>query len=292
MDINLLLNLIVNGLLAGGMYALIASGFTLILGVMQIFNMAQGQFYMLGAFATYGIVSVAGMPYPVGIIGAVIAMVILGVLFYFGIMQWVMKWGFFHSMLVTIAFATIVSQIALITKFGYDPGVVAPIFPGSWDVGDLILNKGKMAVILFAIIVMVILYLFMKTKIGTAMLASAENRDVAGLQGINAKQIFWVTMAVGCGLCGIAGALIAPVMASDVNMGGKIFIRAMAVVMIGGQGSMAGALIAAFLVGLIESFAYQYVGDLNMVVIFIVMGVIIYFRPGGLLGKPLPIPGA
>jgi branched-chain amino acid transport system permease protein len=207
-------------------------------------------------------------------------------------MQWVMKWGFFHSMLVTIAFATIVSQVALITKFGYDPGVVAPIFPGSWNVGDLILNKGKMAVILFAIIVMVILYLFMKTKIGTAMLASAENRDVAGLQGINAKQIFWMTMAVGCGLCGIAGALIAPVMASDVNMGGKIFVRAIAVVMIGGQGSMSGALIAAFLVGLIESFAYQYVGDLNMVVIFIVMGVIIYFRPGGLLGKPLPIPGA
>lgn len=290
MDLALFFQLLVNGLLSGGMYALIASGFTLILGVMQIFNMAQGQFYMLGAFATFGVVAGLGLPYPVAILGAVISMVALGIAFYFGIMQWVMKWGFFHSMLVTIAFATIVSQVSLIT-FGYNPGVVAPVFPGAWHAGDVVLNKGKMAVILFAILVMVILYLFMKTKIGTAMLASAENRDVAGLQGINAKQVFWVTMAVGCGLCGIAGAIIAPVMSSDVNMGGKIFIRAMAVVMIGGQGSMAGALIAAFLVGIIESFAYQFVGDLNLVVIFMVMGIIIYFRPGGLMGKPLPLPG-
>jgi branched-chain amino acid transport system permease protein len=290
MDVALFFQLLINGLLSGGMYALIASGFTLILGVMQIFNMAQGQFYMLGAFATYGVMAGLGMPYPVAIVGAVIAMVALGIAFYFGLMQWVMKWGFFHSMLVTIAFATIVSQVSLIT-FGYNPGVVAPVFPGSWHLGDVVFNRGKMAVIVFAIIVMVILYYFMKTKIGTAMLASAENRDVAGLQGINAKQVFWVTMAVGCGLCGIAGALIAPVMSSDVNMGGKIFIRAMAVVMIGGQGSMAGALIAAFMVGIVESIAYQFLGDLNLVVVFALMGVIIYFRPGGLLGKPLPLPG-
>jgi branched-chain amino acid transport system permease protein len=290
MSVALFFQLLINGLLSGGMYALIASGFTLILGVMQIFNMAQGQFYMLGAFATYGVMAGFGMPYPVAIIGAVIAMVALGIAFYFGLMQWVMKWGFFHSMLVTIAFATIVSQVSLIT-FGYNPGVVAPVFPGSWHVGEVVLNRGKVSVIVFAIIVMVILYYFMKTKIGTAMLASAENRDVAGLQGINAKQVFWVTMAVGCGLCGVAGALIAPVMSSDVNMGGKIFIRAMAVVMIGGQGSMAGALIAAFIVGIVESFAYQFLGDLNLVVVFALMGIIIYFRPGGLLGKPLPLPG-
>jgi branched-chain amino acid transport system permease protein len=290
MSVALFFQLLINGLLSGGMYALIASGFTLILGVMQIFNMAQGQFYMLGAFATYGVMAGLGMPYPVAIIGAVIAMIALGIAFYFGLMQWVMKWGFFHSMLVTIAFATIVSQVSLIT-FGYNPGVVAPVFPGAWHLGEVVFNRGKMAVIVFAIIVMVILYYFMKTKIGTAMLASAENRDVAGLQGINAKQVFWVTMAVGCGLCGVAGALIAPVMSSDVNMGGKIFIRAMAVVMIGGQGSMAGALIAAFMVGIVESFAYQFLGDLNLVVVFALMGIIIYFRPGGLLGKPLPLPG-
>lgn len=290
MDLALFFQLLVNGLMSGGMYAMIASGFTIILGVMQIFNMAQGQFYMLGAFATFGVMAGLGLPYPVAILGAVAAMAVLGILFHFSIMQWVMKWGFFHSMLVTIAFATIVSQSSLIT-FGYDPGFVPPVFPGSWEIGAVTFSRNKVFVIVCAIIVMVGLYYFMKTKIGTAMLASAENRDVAGLQGINSQKIFWVTMAVGCALCGIAGALIAPVMSSDVNMGNKIFIRAITVVMIGGMGSMSGALLAAFLVGIVESFAYQFVGDLNLVVVFIFMGLVIYFRPGGLFGKPLPIPG-
>jgi branched-chain amino acid transport system permease protein len=290
MDLSLFFQLLVNGLMSGGLYAMIASGFTLILGVMQIFNMAQGQFYMLGAFATYGAIAALGLPYPVAVIGAVVAMAILGILFHFSIMQWAMPHGFFHSMLVTIAFATIVSQTSLIT-FGYNPGVVNPIFPGSWHIGDVVFNRGKLFLIFCSIIVMVILYYFMKTKIGTAMLAASENRDVAGLQGINSKKVFWVTMAVGCALCGVAGALIAPVMSSDVNMGSKIFTRAILVVMIGGNGSMSGALLAAFLVGIVESFAYQFVGDLNLVVLFVMMGIIIYFRPGGLMGKPLPIPG-
>ena len=138
---------------------------------------------------------------------------------------------------------------------------------------------------------MAALYYFMKTKIGTAMLAAAENNEVAQLQGINSKRIFWVTMAVGSGLCGIAGSLIAPVLSATSSMGMNAFIRSMLVVLIGGTGSMMGALLAAFLVGIVESFAFQYVGQLSLVAIFAFAAVLLYFRPGGLLGKPLPIPG-
>lgn len=123
------------------------------------------------------------------------------------------------------------------------------------------------------------------------MVAAAENRDVAGLQGINAKQIFWITMAVGCGLSGIAGALIVPVLSASVVMGTGMFIRVMMVVLVGGMGSMSGALIAAFIIGLVESFAYQLVGELSLVVIFVLVAILMFFRPGGLLGKPLPVPG-
>jgi len=138
---------------------------------------------------------------------------------------------------------------------------------------------------------MVVLYYFMKTRIGTAMLAAAENNEVAQLQGINAKRIFWVTMAVGSGLCGIAGSLIVPVLSATNNMGMNAFIRSMLVVLIGGTGSMSGALMAAFMVGIVESFAFQYVGQLSLVAIFAFAAVLLFFRPGGLLGKPLPIPG-
>jgi branched-chain amino acid transport system permease protein len=290
MNAGLFFQVLVNGLMSGGMYALIASGFTLILGVIQIFNFSQGQFYMLGAFTTFAVTSSFGLPYPIAVLAAMLAMGILGLLFHFAIIQWVMPYGFFHSLLVTISFGTIIGQSSLLT-FGYKEGVVPPVFPGALSVGEITLNRGKLVVIAGAIVVMVVLYFFMKTKMGTAMQAAAENRDVAGLQGINAKQIFWVTMVVGCALCGVAGGFIVPVLGASVAMGTRVFIRAMLVVMIGGMGSMAGALIASFLVGIVESFAFHFVGEINLLAIFVFMGVLMFFRPGGLLGKPLPIPG-
>jgi branched-chain amino acid transport system permease protein len=290
MDLGLFLQILINGLMSGGMYALVASGFTLILGVIQVFNMAQGHFYMLGAFVTFAVAVSFGLPYPVALLTALLAMALLGVLFHFAIIHWTIPYGFFHMMLVTIAFGTIISQGSLLT-FGYNEQVVPPVLPGTLIIGDITLNRGKLLVIAGAIIVMVALYFFMKTKMGTAMLAAAENRDVAGLQGINAHRIFWVTMAVGCGLCGVAGALIVPVLSATSTMGVNVFIRSMLVVLIGGIGSMSGALLAAFLIGIIESFAFQYVGQLSLLVIFVFMAILMFFKPGGLLGKPLPVPG-
>lgn len=290
MDFGLFLQLVVNGLMSGGIYALVASGFTLILGVIQVFNFSQGQFYMLGAYATYGIVTSLGLPYPVGILAALAAMFLLGILFHFVIVSWTLPHGFFHTMLVTVAFSTMVGQASFLT-FASDQRLVEPVIPGMVNIGGVTLNNGKLLVIAGAIIVMAVLYYFMKTKIGTAMLAAAENKEVAELQGINSKRVFWVTMAVGCGLCGVAGSLIVPVLSATNGMGINAFIRSMLVVLIGGTGSMSGALLAAFLVGIVESFAFQYVGQLSLVAIFAFAAVLLFFRPGGLLGKPLPIPG-
>jgi branched-chain amino acid transport system permease protein len=289
-DAGLFFQILVNGLMSGGMYALVASGFTLILGVIQVFNMAQGQFYMLGAYVTFGVASGLGLPYPVACLAALGSMALLGVLFHFSVVQWTIPQGFFHMMLVTIAFSGIIGQVSLLT-FAYDQGVVTPVIVGTLKIGGVVVGWSKLVVIGGAILVMVILYLFMKTKVGTAMLAAAENRDVAELQGINAKRVFWVTMAVGCGLCGIAGSLIVPVVSATNTMGMNVFIRSILVVIIGGTGSMSGALLAAFLVGIIESFAFHFVEQASLLVIFAFAAVLIFFRPGGLLGKPLPVPG-
>jgi branched-chain amino acid transport system permease protein len=289
-DLALFLQLVVNGLMSGGIYALIAAGFTLILGVIQVFNFSQGQFYMLGAYVTFGIVTSLGLPYPVGILASLVAMFLFGILFHFVFVKWTLPHGFFHTMLVTVAFSTMVGQASFLT-FASDQKLVDPVIPGAINVGGITLNNGKLLVIAGAIIVMVVLYYFMKTKIGTAMLAAAENKEVAQLQGINASRVFWVTMAVGCGLCGIAGSLIVPVLSATNSMGITAFVRSMLVVLIGGTGSMSGALLAAFLVGIVESFAFQYVGQLSLVAVFAFAAVLLFFRPGGLLGKPLPIPG-
>jgi branched-chain amino acid transport system permease protein len=289
-NLDLFLQIVVNGLMSGGVYALVASGFTLILGVMQVFNFAQGQFYMMGAYLAVAVVSALGLPYPIAILASLLAMAILGVLLHVAVVQWTLPAGFFNTMLVTIAFGTIVTQAATLT-FGYREAVMRPVLPGTTKLGSISLNNGKLLVIAGAIMVMVALYLFMKTKIGVSMRAAAENRDVASLQGINPRRIFWTTMAVGCGLCGVAGALTAPVLAASSSMGNNVMIKAMLVVLVGGSGSMSGALVAAFLVGIVESIAFQFVGQQSLIAIFALVAILVFLRPGGLLGKPLPIPG-
>jgi len=290
LDLGLFLQIFLNGLMIGGIYALIASGFTLILGVIQVFNFAQGKFYMLGAFIAIAVVTNLGLPYPVAILIALVATALLGAALYFGVIQFTTRSGFFNTMLVTVAFGTVVAQSAMVS-FGSREAVLPPVVPGTLSFGGVTIPNGKLVVIAGAVVVMVALHLFMKTRIGVSMLAAAENRDVASLQGINPKRVFWVTMSVGCGLCGIAGALVVPVLAASGTMGSTIFIKALLVVLVGGTGSMSGALLAAFIVGIAESYAFHFFGHLGLLVIFVLVAVLIFFRPGGLLGKPLPVPG-
>jgi branched-chain amino acid transport system permease protein len=284
------IQLLVNGVMLGGLYALVASGFTLILGVIQVFNFAQGQFYMLGAFITFGTAVSLGIPYLLAVVITVLCVGLLGILVYFGVLHWTMKTGFLPTMLVTVALANIINQ-GFPLWLGYDERVVPAVIPGDVYLAGLRISSGRLLVIGAAIVVLVGLYYFMRSKLGTVMTAAAEDREVAGLQGINATTVFWMTMAIGCGLCGVAGALIVPVLSATTTMGDTIFIKALLVVMIAGTGSMAGALVAALLVGIIESIAFQYLGQLSVLVVFVFVAVLMFFRPGGLFGKPFPIPG-
>ena len=172
-------------------------------------------------------------------------MALLGVLFYFGLIHRTMTFGFFNTMLISIYFSNIISQVSLLT-FAEQEKAVPTVVPGSLNIGAVSFNNGKLLVIGAAVVILVALLFFMRTKIGTAMLAAAENRDVASLQGINATQIFWVTMAVGCALSGIGGAVLAPVSGAYLVMGQNIFLRALLVLMVGGMGSMSGALVPLF----------------------------------------------
>jgi branched-chain amino acid transport system permease protein len=290
MSVGLFFQLLANGIMCGGMYALVASGLTLTLGVVKVFNFAQGDFLMLGSYLAFTVAVTLGLPYWVAILTGLIGMSILGGLIYLGFIQPVIKYGFFNSMIISVLLVTIIEQISVLT-FAQQTQAIPPVFPGTINISDVVFSRGKLLVIACSIAVLVGLYYFMKLKVGKAMLASAENSEVATLQGINAKRIFLITMAVGCGLSGIAGAIVAPVYGAYVSMGSMVFSRALLVLMVGGMGSMSGALIGAFLIGILESFTFQFVGYLNLVVILVLVSILIFFRPGGLLGKPMPIPG-
>ena len=288
MDLALFFQCLVNGLAIGGIYAVVASGFTLVLGTMKIFNFAQGEFYMLGAFVTFGCCEVLHVPYALGLIAALVAMALLGVV----LQRFVIRYtygGFFHTVLATIAFGTIVRQTAVIT-FGKTDRFINPVVKGRTVIGDVMVSNDKLLLILLGIALIVLLHYFMKLKVGKAMRAVTEDQEVAGLQGINPRRVFVITMALGCGLAGISGAVIAPVLGATADMGHAIFVKILLVIIIGGMGSMPGALLAAFMIGLIESFGYQFVGGYNELVLLCCLLPLLFLRPGGLLGRPLAIP--
>ncbi len=288
MDLALFFQCLVNGLAIGGIYAVVASGFTVVLGAMKIMNFGQGQFYMLGAFVAYGVCEVLHLHYAAGLVASFAAMAALGVVLQRVIIRYTYE-GFFHTVLATIAFATIINQIAVIT-FGKTDRFMAPVIKGRVALGGIVVSNDKLLLLFLGVSLIVALHYFMKTKIGKAVRAVTENQETAGLQGINAKRMFVIVMALGCGLAGIAGALILPVLGARADMGLAIFIKILLVIIIGGMGSMPGALLAALIIGLIESFGYQFVGGYNELVLTCCLLPLLYFRPGGLLGKPFAIP--
>jgi branched-chain amino acid transport system permease protein len=290
MSVSLFFQILINGIMMGGTYALVASGLTLTLGVIKVFNFAQGDFLMLAAFATYAIVVALGLPYWLAVIVSFVGMALLGILVYFGIVARTLRHGFFNSMLATVFLATIIEQGSVIT-FASQTRTLPVVVKGTARLGEVTAPYSRLLVISISLVVLIALHFFMKRKVGKAMLAAAENSDVASLMGINPNRVFWMTMAVGCGLSGIAGAIVAPVYGAYSGMGSVIFSRALLVLMVGGMGSMSGALAGAFLIGILESFAFQFLGYWNLLVVLVLVGILMYFRPGGLLGKPMPLPG-
>jgi branched-chain amino acid transport system permease protein len=288
MDLSVFFQCLINGLAIGGIYAVVAAGFTLVLGTMKIFNFAQGEIYMLGAFVSYACVEVLHLNYAMALLGSLLTMALLGVILQRLIIRYTYG-GFFHTVLATIAFATIVRQTAVIT-FGKTDRFMNPVVKGRMEFGDIMIPNDKLLLIFLGVVLIFLLHFFMKSKLGKAMRAVTEDQEVAGLQGINAKKIFTITMALGCGMAGVAGAVIVPVLGATADMGHAIFIKILLVIIIGGMGSMPGALLAAFLIGQIESFGYQLVGGHNELLLLCCLIPILFLRPGGLLGRPLAIP--
>lgn len=288
MDLALFFQCLVNGLSIGGIYAVVASGFTLVLGTMKIFNFGQGEFYMLGAFVAFGCCEVLHLPYPVAFIASFATMALLGVILQRFVIRYTYQ-GFFHTVLATIAFGTIIRQTAVIT-FGKTDSFINPVVKGRTVIGEVMIPNDKLLLILLGLALILLLHYFMKLKVGKAMRAVTEDQEVAGLQGINARLIFVITMGLGCGLAGVSGALIAPVLGATADMGHAIFVKILLVIIIGGMGSMPGALLASFIIGMIESFGYQFVGGYNELLLLCCLIPLLFFRPGGLLGRPLAIP--
>lgn len=282
-----LIQLVVDGLAMGMVYVLLASGFNLIIGISRILFIAYAEFYMLGAYILWGLMVPLKFPFPVALCAAMLAPAILGGIIYLVIFRYIQykEQQFLTNIVAAIGLMMLMSQAALLV-FGTESRGMPSVFRGMVNVGGIRISVEKVVLIGLTLAVLIGLhFLLQKTRIGRAMRAVSFRADVAALQGVNSNMIYLATMAVGCALAGFAGGIMAPVFALSPTMG-AITLLIILVVMLGGIGSMPGAILAGLILGITLSFGQYFIGGgLARILFFAVIGIILFFRPGGLLGQ-------
>jgi branched-chain amino acid transport system permease protein len=284
---SLFFQLILDGMGMGLVYVILAAGLVLILSVSKIFFVAYGQFYMIGAYVMWAALVLLKLPFIIALMLAVAATTILGLLSYRFIFQGLqhIERQFMAMIVAAMGLMMILGQAGLIA-FGTVVRGVPTVLSGVVRVAGVSIALDKLLLIVFGLLITALLFvIYEKTRIGRAMRAVAFRPDTASLQGVNTNRIYLVTLGIASALAGFAGGIMAPVYVVHPEMGQNIFLPVLLVVMLGGQGSLVGAIFGGLLLGLTLSFGGYYMGGLAQILLFLIIGVIIFFRPTGLLGK-------
>ena len=275
----------VNGLIAGLLYLLMAVGFTLVFGVMRMVNFAHGEFYMLGAFSAYFMTSSLGLPFLATLVATFIGAVILGAL-----LEWLILKPFrndeLNGMIATIGLAMILQNLALMI-FGPDPYSMPSIVKGVTRLGKVAIPTSRIYVVVFALGMLVLLYLFLKhSRPGRALRAVVENFEIAAIQGIRSRIYYPLGFGIGIGLAAAAGALMAPLFSISPFIGAAPLLKAFIVVILGGLGSIPGAAVASIALGLLESYGSLFFsGSMVDMLVFLIVIAMLVVRPRGILGQ-------
>ncbi len=278
-------NILVAGILLGGIYSLVSIGLNLIFGVIRIVNFAQGEFVMLGMYGAYAAFLMLGMdPY-------LSLVIVLPVLFIFGVILQRFILQPLQSEPMMQVFATfglmlLLQNIVLAITGGVGYSVRSEVGNHVLRLGDLAVSVSRLIAVLAVLAVAVGLQWFLKhTLAGQAVRAVTQDKRAARLMGINVERTFMLTFGAGAALAGLAGTLIAPIYTMTPQIGGSFITAAFAVVVLGGLGSVWGALIGGFFIGLIEAVAAYYIDpELKHVAWFLVFILVLIVRPSGLFG--------
>jgi len=277
----LVAQIILNAFMLAGLYILIASGLTLVLGVIHIINFAHGAFVMLGAYAVYYLSARWGLPYLLAFIISVVAMGTLGMI----VEKFLYHrfWGKVVPCLVVAVGLTQVLQQGALIVFGIESKYMHSVFRGVLTLLGARFSLERLMVIVFALVLVGGLLIFLKTaKIGMAMRAVAQDTDAAVLQGVSISRTARVAMFIGCGMAAAAGMMIAPVFNVDAYMGEFLLTKAFMIIIIGGMGSLPGAIMAGIFVGFIDSVGQTLIGYHSQILLFILVIVVLIVRPTGL----------
>jgi branched-chain amino acid transport system permease protein len=273
------------GISLGAQYALLALGFTLIFGILGVVNFSHGGFYMLGGYVAYSCVAYLGLPYPLAVLVAVIAAGALGWIFELFLLERLVD-DHLATLMLTLGLYLIMST-GMLTIFG--PLSMEFTFPvtGALHLGPLYVPRENLIVLAICLAAVGALWaVLFRTDLGRALRALADDRAVARAQGLSPKLLFPMAFAIATGLAGLTGALVTPILALSPGVGDPVLATSFLTVILGGLGSLEGAALAAFVVGIVEAFSSVYFGgSIGALVLFVLVLLLLVFRPTGLMGR-------
>ncbi len=286
MDPTILAAAAINGLLMGGIYTLVASGLTLIYGVLHIINFAHGSMLMLAMFGVYFLLTKAGVDPYLSLIVMVPAMYALGYLLYKHMIGRLSLGRDENILLITLGLSILIENLALMFFKGDSRTVSLSYSDKMFEVGPLLLGMPKVISFCAAMVLCAVLGLFItRTDTGKAIRAVAKERMGARLVGIDVERIFAVSFGIGLATLGAAACLLMPIFYVSPSSGHVFVIVAFTVVVLGGMGSFLGAVLGGLIVGLTESFGGLFLGEsLGQIGISLIFILILLFRPSGLFG--------
>src|SRR5436190_4054147 len=283
----LLLQVIVGGLLLGAIYALFSSGLTLIWGMMNFINFAHGEFVMLGMYvALLVVIWLGGGPAVFGF-AAALALFVLGALVYFGLIRHVTRGPMLAQILSTFGLALLLRYTAFLLFSANVVSLPQTSLGGTLNIFGIFVPAGQLVAGITAAVLTIAMHMFLtRTTMGSKLLAVAEDRNAAMLMGIRPDRMQALAWGLSAASAGIAGALMAIAYPFSPSVGETFALTAFVVVSLGGFGSVPGAMIAGFIIGLVEALAGFLIGPIYKdVVVYGLFVAILWIRPQGLLGK-------
>jgi branched-chain amino acid transport system permease protein len=300
--VSLFLQQLVNGLSLGGIYALIALGYTMVYGIIELINFAHGDVYTLGTFfslAILGLLGVTGIVSGPALIVVVVA-AMLGAMILCGLLGVIIERFAYRRLRTAPRLAPLITAIGVsfilenVMQYWRGPSPIPfpQVMPNpELAFGAVTIQAKQMIVIALAVVLMIVLQAFvMNTRLGKAMRATAQDREAAQLMGIDINTTIALTFLIGSALAGAAGFV------SGIYYGSTWFfngfsagLKAFTAAVLGGIGNLAGAMLGGFVIGLVEALTTQFISDQwSNVVVFSVLVLVLIFRPSGLLGEALP----
>jgi branched-chain amino acid transport system permease protein len=274
------------GLINGSFYALLSLGLAVIFGLLNIINFSHGAQYMLGAFVAYLGLTKLGLNYWVSLVVTPLIVGASGVLIERTMLKQLYKLDHLYGLLLTFGLALIIQGLFR-NEFGSSgmPYPAPEVFQGAFNLGFMFLPKYRAWVIVASLVVCISTwYVIERTKLGGYLRAATENPSLVQAFGINVPRMITLTYGFGVALAALAGVMAAPIYQVNPTMGADLIIVVFAVVVIGGMGSILGAILTGFGLGLIEGLTKVFYPEASNVVIFVIMTIVLLIKPAGLFG--------